>query len=70
MTYYVNPIWFYLSDICHSTKGVMLGMAITLLCFGFIGYLITSGITADIFMGIIKDLKKDRKENEEIWGRK
>lgn len=47
MTYYINPIWFYLSDICYSTKGVMLGMAITLVCFGLIGYLITSGIATE-----------------------
>lgn len=42
-------------------------MEIVLLCVQC--FLFGIGATV-IFMGIIKDFKKEREENEEIWGRK
>lgn len=39
MNYYINPIWFYLIDVCSSLRGVFSG-AILLSVLGFFGFTI------------------------------
>lgn len=39
MTYYINPIWFYLMDVCANLQGAFIFLAITLGVIG-IGFLI------------------------------
>lgn len=62
MTYYINPIWFYLIDVCGSLKVVLGILSGCLIVVFLIGFLIITGIVADYEFDLNEECEKERNK--------
>lgn len=60
MTYYIHPIWFYLSDVCSGLKWTFGLFAGGLILLALIGFLIISGIATEMEFNLDEEEEKEQ----------